>query len=163
MQVVLDTLCLSHLLRRPVQSRSQRSVARTSLDKPIQTGRLFIVIDNTRGLIDEWSRTCGVESVRVLVNAWERGIIPVKPAKIPPAVTKQLNQLGFKKTIDKLIIRVAIAKGKKIVTNDCDFWRPGDTSSVGQKNAPVALLCKRDLGLDIMRLQTLMREIRMKP
>ncbi len=168
MQVVIDSVSMKALTRQPkLSSRSKpsKSTYGTSLDRSMSRGRLVVVLDSPGGILSEWLRTCDPEFIKVLVTRWEelRGIIFMKnPPSLNHAVSRRLRGLGFgNDTIDKLILRLAvITKDKVVVSDDSDFWDPtrpqNDSRVKGNPNAPVARLCKKELGVTILLLKMLM-------
>jgi hypothetical protein len=163
-EVVLDTVCLQHLLRRPRVRRARsgpRSKLETTLDGPIQNKSLRLVVDAARGLIGEWEQTCGREVVGVVINRWEifGGIVVISDVpRIPASVSKRLRHLGFAGTIDRLILRLALgAKDRTVVSNDTDFWDPSNTTRPGDPQAPVARLVRQELSVTVLLLITFVR------
>lgn len=169
MQVVLDTVVVNHLLRRPAAGRKAASFS-TSIDEYIDNGRLTVHVDKDGGIIDEWKDTCGREYIEALMIRWydAKGLFSVhKPGRIPPATVNKLRQLGFDDTIDKLLLRVALSEVKGItdkivVSNDSDFWNPANPNDVGERNAPVAKLLRDEIEVIVYTLKLLMTALRKK-
>ena len=162
MQVVLDSVAVNHLLRRPAAGRKAASFS-TSIDEYIDNGRLTVHVDKDGGIIDEWKDTCGREYIEALMIRWydAKGLFSVrKPARIPPSTVKKLRQLGFNDTIDKLLLRVALSIVDRIVvSNDSDFWnpaKPDDKRWLGDSNAPVAKLLREEIKVVVYTLKMLM-------
>ena len=166
MHVVMDTVCMLHVLRCPRVSRCRRrspDAIVTVLHQPLRTGKARLVVDVAGGLIDEWCDTCGREVIQVLVTKWEGfgAVDPVVPGKVPSHIAKNLRGLGFQDTIDKLILRIALATGDRtVVSDDSDFWDPAQPSKRGQTDAPVARLCRDKLQITVMLLKTFLRHVR---
>ena len=60
---------------------------------------------------------------------------------LPRRVSRALPRLGFKDTVDKLVLRTAHnTDDKRVVSNDPDFWDPQDKKQFGDPGAPVAKL-----------------------
>lgn len=166
MEVVIDTESINRLLRSFKPSRKRRdkraldNLLQTSLDGPIQKKQVVVIVDLAGGLIDEWKRTCGSEYIQVLITRWEPlgGIRAINPvSKIERAVSRQLRQLGFSGTIDRLILRIALSTSDRtVVSEDPDFWDPANPRSRGDRNAPVASLCCTQLGIKVLLLATLL-------
>jgi hypothetical protein len=119
---------------------------------------LILVVDIGGGLINEWMQTCGKELIQVLLNRWEGfgAIVMREPLNIDRHIFKTLRQLGFIDTIDKLILRLGMACcDHMIVSDDSDFWDPCRPSVRGNKNAPVASICRERLGITILQLTSL--------
>jgi hypothetical protein len=132
----------------------------TVLDPHIKSHRLALAIDSAGGLLGEWERTCGEEAVHVVIARWEglNGIIPLNPARaIDTSTAKQLRQLGFGGTIDRLILRIAlVTTDHVVVSNDGHFWCPGNPNRKGDRDAPVTRLCRERLGVQVMLLSSLL-------
>jgi hypothetical protein len=152
-EAVIDSVTLNSAFQPPKPSRKSardRRNAVNPLDKPISLRKLKLALDADNGLQSEWVRTCGLPAVKAFVVHCEQydGIRLIKVLGTPgPAATKQLKFLGFgNNTVDKLILRIALAtKDRIIVSDDSDFWdptKPNDRKIRGQKNAPVAR-CRR--------------------
>src|SRR4051812_8253113 len=116
MDVVLDSVAVNHLLRRPKKERKGGRVRfETGIDEYLRSARLRIRIDPPRGLVHEWERTCGLENIKNLVTHWEQWGTPTPVdalGRIPNQVSNRLRALGFEDTIDKLVLKIAM------VTND---------------------------------------------
>ncbi|GAH66670.1 unnamed protein product, partial [marine sediment metagenome] len=88
----------------------------------------MLVVDDRGGLIGEWFQTCGAEYVKNFLVRWEPfGAVTQVNAinSIGFPFSRQLTQLGFKGTVDRLILRIAIVTDDKTVTSeDSDFWDP---------------------------------------
>jgi hypothetical protein len=166
MEVVLDTVSLQHLLRAPkLKSVKYSHISRvqTPLDIPMQKGRLHLAVDANGALINEWELTCGAELIQVIVTRWDEfrvfTVINHVP-KINRTISKKLRMLGFQDSIDKLVLRLGlVAKDHVVISEDSDFWDPSSPSSRGNSNAPVALLCKDQLGITIMLLKSLINKV----
>lgn len=168
MQVVIDSESMQALTRQPkLSGKSKLSKPRyeTSLDRPMSLGRIVVVLDSPGGILSEWIRTCDPEFIKVLVTRWEelRGILFMRnPPSLDHAVSGRLRRLGFgNDTIDKLILRLAvITKDQVVVSDDSDFWDPtkpkNDPRVKGNRNSPVARLCREELGVTILLLKMLM-------
>ena len=163
MEAVLDTVSLHHLLRTPRTSIRGRARLETALDEPMRKGRLRLALDDAGGLQSEWEETCGAEAVRVALTRWIelKAIIPGGSLpKIPHAVGRKLRQLGFKDTIDKIVLRLGLVVTDRIVvSDDSDFWEPGSPGLRGNRNARVARLCREELGVVVTLLRPLLSEI----
>jgi hypothetical protein len=147
-------------LRAPRKTRERFNEAvGTKLDSAIASGRLKLAVDSTRGLVDEWAKTCGTDVVHVLVAKWESqgGIVPVGPlGKLSRSQRDRLFDFGFTDTCDKLIVKIAYATGDRIiVTDDSDFWDPKTKKNFCNSNAPVALLLVGELGITLYVLKML--------
>lgn len=170
MQVVIDSVSMLSLLRpSKLTKKSKRSAQsyESPLDKYMRLEKIKLAIDSSRGLISEWARTCGSpELIQVLVTRWEelRGIFLIEnPPRPKQAISKRLRILGFglKSPIDTLVLRLALGTNDRIVVSeDSDFWHPYDIRMKGKPNAPVARLCKEELGVTILLLGMLMRELK---
>jgi hypothetical protein len=168
MQVVIDTVSIQHLLRclKPSKIKKHmhsRQLVETSLDGPLKKRFITLAVDLYGGLVDEWARTCGHEPIRVLIMKWESygAILSVEPEKkIGPKISRKLRQFGFNDTIDRLILRIAMVTEERIVvSDDSDFWDPREPRNKGIHNAPVAKLCREELGIIIFLLDGLMKRI----
>ena len=113
MWVVIDSVSLNHLLRKPKRAQSsprrKSPGLKTSLDNHLQIGTLRICLDSKDILKSEWEQTCGIEAIHILINHWSdlQGIILI--SKIPTlgtAVSRKLRRLGFTDTIDKFILKL---------------------------------------------------------
>jgi len=117
---------------------------------------LIFAVDSDGGLIDEWKKTCGVEIVKQLLIIWEPygGIVTYKlNTKIPNTINNALRRLGFKGTIDRLILKIAVqTNDKKIISDDKDFWNPRDTKSLGVHNSIVAQFLLNNLSIEVFIL-----------
>jgi hypothetical protein len=166
-EAVLDTVSLKHLLRVPRQGRSRRGRSprlETALDTPMQKQKLCLALDKSGGLISEWKQTCGADVVEVVFTRWVElnAIVLVDDLpKIGLAINKKLRQLGFTDTIDKIVLRLGlIAKDHIVVSDDNDFWNPKSTMERGNRNAPVARLCREGLGVTVTLLRPLLQQVR---
>jgi hypothetical protein len=162
-QVVLDTVSFQHLLRTPKKS-PKKSGLETALDAPMRNGNLSLVFDSQDGLIGEWERTCGVDATRVVFTRWSEfpDAVKLKDAlpTIATALRKRLRQLGFDDTIDKVVLRLGVlARDRTVISDDNDFWDPRSTQRRGDKNAPVARLCREELGVTITLLGPLLSKV----
>lgn len=167
MDAVIDSVCMSSLLRSITATRRNRGsniAFETALDSPLRAGKCRLCLDSDGALQDEWGRTCGEEIIRRLMVRWYDfgAIAPVDPAnKIPGPARGALRQLGFDGTTDKLILRIAINTfDKLVVSNESDFWDPSDTQKSGSRNAPVAKICREKLGVTIMLLRTFLQAVK---
>lgn len=106
--------------------------------------------------MSEWEQTCSREAVAALLPIWEAwgGIVYVNQiASLPVGATKCLRRLGFTGTVDKFILRLALAlRDHNVVTEDCDFWDPRDVRGKGNRRAPVAHYCRTELGVSVWLL-----------
>jgi hypothetical protein len=168
MEVVLDTSALQQLLLKPCKAKGATYSIETSIDGFIKSRQLVLAVDASGGLIDEWRQTCGREPVQVLVALWEsngglHAVATKDIAKLAPHIAKELRQYGFDDTIDKLVLKIALAlKDKTIVADDGDFWDPRNRHARGRSTAVVARLCRQRLCVTILLLSGLMRALRMR-
>ena len=165
MEIVLDSVSLKHLLRKPRPIRQRRRLhsyfGQTNLDEHIRQGNLFIALDTTNVLMNEWERTCGEEEIRVLITNWHDlnglrlfGHIP----SLDCAVKRTLRHLGLSGTVDFFLVRLTNATGERnLVSDDHNFWEPGNTASKGNDRAPVAAFLSGELGIRTLLLGQLMR------
>ncbi len=166
MEVAIDTVVISHLLRSPRRAQG-RQRAETSLDEHLRNGGLQIGIDRQRAIIHEWERTCGEEYVRNLAIMWESFgafVIADPLGTIPPAVSRRLRQRGFRDTIDKLLLKIAIAiNDRVVVSEDGDFWDPQQhppRGCIGDRNACVAQLLREECDVLVLTLRQLLAALR---
>lgn len=169
MDAVVDTVTLNHLLRKPKipnpKNRTYKAIDSViTLGNAMQQGKLQLALDEGRGLLSEWEETCGEETVRALIIRWTdlNGIKFVKPhnAIQPRSVARKLTQLGFRDTVDKLVVRIALSLiNRRVVSNDSDFWDPSQKVPVGNVSGPVVSLMKHQLGIRVMLLVTLIRSL----
>jgi hypothetical protein len=154
---------MQHLTRPPKLPRKPKRgtpAPKNRLDEPLRLQKITLALDASLGLVSEWEKTCGPD-IKVLVARWgeQGGIILVKNLHNPEqAINRRLQRLGFgRDTIDKLILRIALGtKDRTIVSDDSDFWdptKPNDNRVKGDPKAPVALLCKQELGITILLLK----------
>jgi hypothetical protein len=166
MEISLDTVCLSKLLRTRATTRQPRLSTGTSctvFDDAINRRRLRLAVDVNGALINEWEETCGRELIRVLVAKWE----PIDALKvirrlpsIPYRCRTKLRRLGFVDPIDKLLLKLAIATRERIlVSDDSDFWDPADSAQRGDPRAQIAHICQTELRVSIWLLVTLIRTL----
>lgn len=159
-KVVIDSVTMKHIVRPPKPSRKSKrplQVPNNPLHEPIRLGKLQLALDASKGLISEWERTCGPD-IRVLETYWvEQGGIHLvqNPPNYGSAISRRLKILGFGvDTIDKLVLRIALGtKDRTIISDDSDFWDPKkrhNNTAVGNRNAPVAKLCRDELGVTIL-------------
>ena len=98
-----------------------------------------------------------------MIIHWEslNGIILKKPKTLPRNTIRQLQQLGYKNdNIDTVILKVAYQlNDKTIVSKDSDFWDPKNKNKQKNKNSPVTKYCREQLGITIMLLDTLYKNI----
>ena len=157
MKVVLDTVSLNQLLL------DHSRAALTSLVEPsLKSGALAFVVDRDQALIHEWCRTCGWELVQVLVARWEPMggfIVPEDVPALERTVARRLRRLGFTGTIDKLVLRLAVATPEsRIVSEDGDFWDP-DSARRGDPAGRIATLLRDQLNVVVMLLAGLLHEL----
>jgi hypothetical protein len=164
MEIVLDSSSLQNIICSIKPSKcSGISSLSTKIDEPLAQGQLCLVVDVGKGLIDEWGRTCGHDFIHVLVTKWQgigavRQVNPVRTLGIK--VSRKLHQYGFKDTIDKLMLRIAIVtRDRIIVSEDSDFWDPSDVKRRGCSNSCVASLCRECLGISVLMLVDLMKSL----
>jgi hypothetical protein len=156
LEAVIDTVTMQHITRSIIKVDSK--TFGTVFDKHIQRKSLFIGLDDQNGLLNEWERTCGKEIIGVIYTYWEslQGFKPVKVKKLPASINKKLRALGFggdTATIDKLILKIALELNNKIVvSSDSHFWNPTNKRQIGNSDAPVAELCRRELDILVMIL-----------
>jgi hypothetical protein len=156
-ETALDTSALQHVLRRPKGKRSQGTELETCLDRRFRAKTLSLVTDKAGGLVGEWEKTCGPDAKVVFVAWSDRGVIRLisELPTLPPAISRKLSQLGFRDTIDRLVIKLAVAStGKLAISEDPDFWDPADANYFGSDAAVVAVLCRDALGISTLRLKT---------
>lgn len=125
--------------------------------------RIMIALDQTRGLLSEWEQTCGRGVVGPLLARWEslQGILLIDNLPcLDRRITRRLRSLGFQDTIDKVVLRLALAiDGRVVVSDDCDFWDPRKPTSRGDRNACVARLCREQLSVTVMVLGMLVQRL----
>ncbi|MEK6334277.1 MAG: hypothetical protein AABM67_04955 [Acidobacteriota bacterium] len=166
-EAVIDSVTLNSAFQPPKPSRKSaqfKADAVNPLDKPISDRRLKLALDEANGLRSEWVRTCGLPAVQAFVVHCEQyaGIQLIKtPVSPGSAASKKLRFLGFgNNPVDKLILRIALAtQDRIIVSDDSDFWdpkKPNDRRLRGDKNAPVARFCRKELGVTILLLKKLL-------
>jgi hypothetical protein len=166
-EVVLDTVSLKHLLRNPKQKNSRRrshTYLETAFDAPMRQDKLCLALDSSRGLLSEWEETCGKDVVRVIFTRWsELNAIKLIDA-LPPIrlhTRKRLRQLGFNGTIDNVVLRLGmVVQDHIVISDDSDFWNPMYPRETGNKNAPVARLCREELGVIISLLSPVLSQLR---
>ncbi len=164
MDAAIDTVVISHLLRRP-RTRGKQQRAGTVLDEPLRRGDLRIGLDRQRAVVHEWGRTCGEEYIKILVTEWEglgAFVIADPLGTIPRGVSRRLRQRGFDDTIDKLLLRVAIAiNDHVVVSEDSDFWDPKDhtRNCIGDHNAAVARLLHEECEVLVLTLHQLIARL----
>ncbi|MDQ3819083.1 MAG: hypothetical protein M3362_15595 [Acidobacteriota bacterium] len=162
MQTVIDSVSMLHLTRppkRPGKSRGGATAPRNRLDEPLKLQKITLALDASLGLVSEWEKTCGPD-IKVLVAHWgeQGGILLIQNPRNPQqAIRRRLQILGFgQDTVDKLILRIALGtRDRVIVSDDSDFWDPkkrNDNRVKGDPNAPVARLCREELGVTILLL-----------
>ena len=167
MQVVIDTVSIKHLLRKPKKIKSRRRQARhsyrTSLDKFLSNRALRVVLDKSNNVQSEWEKTCGIENIRVLITHWgELGGIQLtdRIGNLPTAVSNELRRFGFVDTMDKFLLRLSLGTNtRSLISDDPDFWDPSNVASKGNANAVVAKLCKDRLDVTIMLLRQLIAKL----
>jgi len=162
MQVVIDTVCIHHLLCSLKLSKisSKKDYYETSLDRPLKEGRCTLAVDEAGRLIDEWSRTCGEEHIKVLITQWEgfAALVLINPiSKIPHSISRRLS---FMSSIDRLVLRIGMATSDKIVvSDDSHFWDPACPGKRGDPNACIAKLCYERLSITVLLLETLLNDL----
>lgn len=166
MQVVIDSVSLQHLLRKPRRSR-RTELPESSVDRLIRLRRMTVALDRAGGLLDEWKRTCGQDAVNVLIAHWESlpdGVLLIaNVASLEPRASRKLRELGFRDAIDRLVLRIALRTTDRVViSDDSDFWdpkRPNDRRVRGNRNAPVARFSREELGIEVVLLRTLVNRL----
>jgi hypothetical protein len=157
MDVVLDSVAIHHLLRKPKHSRKKAKLSySTTLDVYLKNNQLTLFLDKDECILSEWERTCGRELISVVVAVWNEwnSIQTIVPKSLGRSATRHLRRCSFVNTVDKLILRVSYATVDKwVVSEDPDFWDPRDTSKRGKKAAPVAKMCAEVLGITVERLR----------
>lgn len=156
-QMVIDTNVMVSISRAPTLPPNDRLTA------AVERRKILVCVDADRGIVSEWEKTAKREVVQQLIIHWQqyKGFQVVALTRtLPQAVTRALPRLGFKDTVDKLVVRTAHnTDDKRIVTNDPDFWDPHDRDSLGDPNAPVARLCSEQLGVTISTLKATVDEL----
>lgn len=162
MDIVLDSVCISSLLRT---RRPDRVV--DDLTKRIERHLVRVIVDGDGGIVSEWEETCNRELVHALIAKWEsvRGFESCrKLGKIPADLKNKLRQLGFADTVDIVILRVAlVVTDRTIISDDSDFWDPADPTSIGRRNAPVARLLRDAEEVEVLPLRGLLDRVRVYP
>lgn len=165
-KAVIDSVAVNHLLRTPKRKKRRIVPHLIPLAEFMRADTLTFMVDPDRGIIDEWSNTASPEAVAQLVIQWEAlgGLRVVrKLGKLDAADSKKLRLMGFDDTIDKLILKVALATDDKIiVSEDGDFWDPKKPgrASVGKNDAPVCKFLHRVMGVDVNTLVGFVNHIR---
>ena len=163
MDAVLDTSSLGRVLRTVGAQCAASGPPETCLDQHFCSSSLQLMVDSDGALIAEWADTCGEDLVRVLVSHWEgngwlRSIAQART--LPRQASRCLLQLGFTDAMDKLVLRIAHrTRSKIVVSDDSDFWQPGNKRSKGDPQAPVASACLQHLGVTILLLGMLMEAL----
>lgn len=120
-------------------------------------------VDDAQGIVHEWERTANRDVVRQLIIHWQqyKGWKLVELHRsLPVQVTRALRQLAFKDTGDKLILRTAYnTEDRRVISDDPDFWDPRDTRKKGDRRAPVAALCREQLGVTVGTLKATLDEL----
>ncbi len=157
LQAVVDTNVVVSLSRAPTTPPND------GLSAAVQGRRLQVCVDLPGSIVSEWERTANRDVVRQLIIHWQqyKGWRLVDLAEALPAdVSRNLPRLGFKDTVDKVILRTAFnTEGKRVVSNDPDFWDPKDRKNLGKTNAPVARLCRERLGVTVSTLKDTVDEL----
>ncbi len=164
MEVVIDTVSIHHLLCSLKLSKTSREKEyyETSLDRPLKEGKCTLVVDGAGSLIDEWCQTCGPEHIQDLITHWESfavsALVYKNPvSKLPSLISRQLRFMG---SIDRLILRIAMATSDRIVVSeDSDFWDPACPGKRGDPNACIAKLCHERLRITILLLEMLLEKV----
>ena len=155
MVVVLDTASFRRLTRGVGMADSC-----TAIDPALERKCLKLAVDRAGSLIDEWRQTCGCELVEVLINHWEplKALVVIDaPGALDQRARKRLNQLGFKDTIDKLVVRLAChTADRTIVSDDGHFWDPNPALK-GDPAGVTASTLARELDITVMVLATLIQ------
>jgi hypothetical protein len=166
MDAVVDTNVLHSFVLQPRRRTGAANLRATPLDDHIEAGRLRLALDLTRGLLTEWEQTCGAETVGVFIAKWEAsgGIVLVQQlGRLPPKAIVRLKRLGFRGTVDKLVLRIALAiSGRTVVSRDSDFWDPARPQLVGRADACVTRFCREELGVTIVLLPGLLHQLRQR-
>jgi len=156
-QTVIDTNVMVSISRAPTSPPNDQLTA------AVERRQLLVCVDADRGIVSEWEQTARREVVRQLIIHWQqyKGFQAVALTQtLPVAVTRTLPRLGFKDTGDKLVLRTAYnTRDRHIVTNDRDFWDPNDRDSLGKADAPVARLCREQLGVKISTFKATVDEL----
>jgi len=145
--VAIDTNVVSSLLRGPKSNEGR--VCLTPIDVYLMKKQVEIAIDSALGIISEWKQTCGKEQVEALIIHWEQfgAFVAVPIRKIPAAVSKKLRIVCLNDTCDKLLVKIAMALGKIIVSRDHDF-------------NPAEKILSEDLGITVLRLKDLLVQLK---
>lgn len=158
-EAVLDANVVNSISRMP------KTPPNDALTSAIERRRLQVCADTDRGILSEWERTANRDVVRQLIVHWQqyKGWKLVEPLHaLPHKVARALPRLGFKDVVDKLLLRTACrTTDKHIVSNDPDFWDPKKDRDkcVGDIGAPVAKLCREELGITVVTLKSLVDEL----
>lgn len=156
-EVVLDSNTVNRVSREPTSPPSDR------LTRAIEGKRLQVCVDEAQGIVHEWERTANREVVRQLIIHWQQfkgwRLVELRRS-LPVQVTRSLRQLAFKDTGDKLILRTAYnTQDRRVISDDPDFWDPGDKRKKGDPRAPVAVLCREELGITVGTLKATLDEL----
>lgn len=157
LEAVLDANIINSISRAP------RSPPGDRLSKAVEQRRLRVCVDRDLGIVSEWEKTANRDFVRQLIIHWQTfgGWRLVELTKaLPHEVRRALVRLNFKDTGDKRILRTAYnTEDRRVVSNDPDFWDPDDRASLGKPRAPVAALCKQQLGVTVSTLTAIVAEL----
>jgi len=148
---VLDSNVVNHLvLVPPAGSDGVTSMARA--------GAIVVIVDEAQALTAEWIKTGG-DGARALLGLWlSLGVVRFRqPARtIPVALRKRLGAKMLKDTVDKLMLRIAMASPiSTIVSHDSDFWDPHDRRACGLAGAPVRSAILELLGVAVLLLDSI--------
>src|SRR5687767_14620987 len=121
MHAAIDSVVMHHLLRRP--RKSAAPLRPNHLDERIRSGRLVIGADKARAIFHEWERTCGPD-IQTVLTKWAEwnGLLFVVPSSSLPRALRQCDErLRMRDTVDKLLVRIALAlPGKTVVSIESD-------------------------------------------
>jgi predicted nucleic acid-binding protein len=157
LEAVVDTNVVVSLSRTPTAPPND------GLSAAIARRRLCVCADLQGGIVDEWERTAKRDVVQQLIVHWQqfKGWKLVAPVSLPRSAARALEQLNFRDTVDKLILRTAASTtDRRVVSNDPDFWDPNNKGSVGDSSAPVARLCRSKLGIEVSSLSAIVDELK---
>jgi hypothetical protein len=156
-QTVIDTNVMVSISRAPTLPPNDKLTA------AVERRKLMVCVDADRGIVSEWEKTAKREVVQQLIIHWQQykgfQAVPLTQT-LPQAVTRAHPRHGYKDTVHKIVDRTAHnSQDKRIVTNDPDFWDPNDRDSLGDPDAPVARLCREQLGITISTLKATVDEL----
>lgn len=143
--IVVDTVVFKRAVEEARRSTRHGGKGGNFLERRARSKRLAIVLDHSRSLDSEYENTCGKEAARQLVVLLQDlgALRRRQPVPIPEPARTHLRNNGFEGTVDRLVLRIALAHDnpdRLVCSDDSDFWDGHTTESIGDHGANICCI-----------------------